>query len=103
MKTQRRGRTRAAALTGLLAVTGLVAVTAPASAAVCSNVTGTWSAQYDYAWVTDHNDDCGYMGVRHYYVAGTQSGWTTFATGTLHYYATAKRSEATAGQYFYNP
>lgn len=94
---------RAAVLTGLLVATGSVAVAVPASAATCSNVTGTWSATYDYAWVTDHNDDCGYMGVRHYYVAGTQSQWTAFSTGSLHYYATSRRSEATAGQYFTYP
>ena len=82
---------RAAALALLLslaALTGVVSAAQPAHAAGCYP-DGRLSTYYDYAWITDHEDVCGYMAVKHYYViTGAGGGWTTWYGGSGRHYET---------------
>jgi hypothetical protein len=99
--TNARSRRKAAHLA--IAITVLASmgtgVSSPASAVGCYP-DGRISTYYDYAWITDTEDVCGYMAVRHYYViSGAGGGWTSWYGGTGHHYETPKIKQLQYGNW----
>ena len=80
-----------------LAIAGACLVPTAASAATtCTHVVGGYSQTYDYAWITDYNNDCAYTAVRHYYYPNGNGLWTAWYGGALYHYETPHQAQMTA-------
>ena len=87
---------------GVVAAGAAVVIPAAAAQAVtCTNMEGNASVTYDYAWVTDHNDDCGWMQVNHEYFPNGPGVWTGWFGGNLHHYETPRAAQLSIGGYYW--
>ena len=96
----RQERRRLATSISVLASVAVVLLPAQAAhAAYRSDTTLGASAQYDYAWITDNNNDCGFMGVRHYYYPSGPGMYTQWVTGYLYHYESPRAPQLSYGQW----
>jgi len=97
MKISAKSLSLRASLVGAAALAGMCVVPATANAAsTCTDLVVGYSQQYDYAWITDYNEDCGYTAVKHQYYPNGPAAWTSWRGGALYHYESPREAQMTS-------